>query len=77
MNTASNGWFWLTMLISINIVMLTWMSQYGWRGISATMFVMTLLVLPLRFLGLVQDYVLVAYVLLAAASMIIMWVKTE
>ena len=78
MNTATSGWFWIAMILTINIISFLWLSQFGFKRAAATsLFLMTMLVMPLRLLGYVGDNILFTYGILTAMSIVLLYYTDE
>ena len=70
---ATGGWLWIMMIIVSIVISFTWQNQYGWRGITVSLFFGTILTLLLTFAGFVEGRVLVVMIILLAAAGLIMY----
>lgn len=78
MNTATFDWFWIITLLTINVIAFLWLSQFGFKRAAATsLFVVTLLVMPLRLLGYVGDSILFTWGILTAMSIVLLYYTDE
>jgi len=77
-NSATEGFFWLSILMTITIISFTYMSRFGFsRAAASSLFFSILLALPLRFLGYIGDMVLFTYGILLAASVVLLFLFGE
>lgn len=73
MNVASDGWFWIAMLLAILVICIISLMDYGFfRASTSSLFFVTVLTIILRFLGYVGDQILITFIILLAASAFIM-----
>ena len=76
--TATMGWFWVVMLLVILVITIVFLMEFGFiRAIAMALFFVTMLTLPLRFLGYVGDYILFMFVILTAVMAWVLYATSE
>jgi hypothetical protein len=77
--TATNGWFWILIgLIVPLIISIVFLMEFGFvRATAMSLFWISLLAFPLRFLGYIGDFVLFIFIILACVMGWILYATSE
>lgn len=70
-NSLSDGWLGISILLSFTIIIFISMKDYPFKdAAAATMFISVIMAILFRTIGFVTDFVLFIYVILAAVAII-------
>jgi len=75
---ASEGWYWIVILLAVTIISISWMAQFGIaKAFASTFFFMTSIALIMRFLELIGDNIVFIYVILLSASVLMLFIMED